>query len=317
MTIRFQQIVKNFAISLLALGASFLPSTKIFALESYPAQSTEFYVNDLANVISTTNEEYIISTNKALREKTGGQIVVMTVDNLQGESIETYAHGVFEQYGIGSSERNNGTLILLSVGDRQSRIEVGRGTEGFITDAESGRIQDNYMIPDFKNDNWNDGLYKGFNAVLAHYEKEYETEISENAVFEEEQEISNGELVFDGSIIAFGYILGAILRGNRKLRKKLPYILAIGFPLGIITASVWDFPGHQNIALFCFGVFIGAVVDFTGLGMGMMMGGHGGSSFGGSSGGGSSGGGGHSSGGGSSRSFLRQENTDPFRGRFL
>ena len=68
-------------------------------------------------------------------------------------------------------KKNNGVLMLLSIQDRKSRIEVGYGLEGALNDAKTGRIQDNYMIPYFKEDNWHDGIKNGYNAILSEVEK--------------------------------------------------------------------------------------------------------------------------------------------------
>ena len=140
---------------------------------AFVSQSTEFYVNDTANVLNTETKQYIIDINKKLYEKTGAQIVVVTVNNLEEKSIEEYATELFRSYGIGSNEKNNGVLLLLSVNDRKTRIEVGYGLEGRLTDGKTGRILDNYVIPYFKDDNWNEGIKNGFNAILDEVCEEY------------------------------------------------------------------------------------------------------------------------------------------------
>ena len=63
-------------------------------------KTTEFFVNDSANLLSNDTEKYIINMNKALEDKTGVQIVVVTVKNLEGKSIEDYATELFRDYGI-------------------------------------------------------------------------------------------------------------------------------------------------------------------------------------------------------------------------
>ena len=130
------------------------------------SQTSDFYVNDSAGVLDNSLKNYIISTNKSLYSQTGAQIVVVTVNSLDGDAIEDYANKLFRQYGIGDSKKNNGVLILLSIQDRKCRIEVGYGLEGTLTDGKTGRIQDDYMVPYFKNDNWQDGIKNGYNAVL-------------------------------------------------------------------------------------------------------------------------------------------------------
>ena len=136
-------------------------------------KSYEFYVNDTANVLSTDTEQYIIDINKKLYKKTGAQIVVVTVNNLEEQSIEEYSTELFRNYGIGDKEKNNGVLLILSIEDRKTRIEVGYGLEGRLTDGKTGRILDNYAIPYFKDNKWDEGIKNSFNAVLNEVCEEY------------------------------------------------------------------------------------------------------------------------------------------------
>lgn len=137
------------------------------------SKTSEFYVNDSANLIDANNEDYIINMNKSLEEKTGAQIVVVTVENLEGEAIEEYATELFREYGIGDKEKNNGVLLLCALEEREFRIEVGYGLEGVLTDGKTGRIQDEYIIPYLRENNFNEGITNGFNAVLKEVENEY------------------------------------------------------------------------------------------------------------------------------------------------
>jgi len=139
--------------------------------------TTNFYVNDYANVLSSTTEKHIMNMNVELQKKTGAQVVVVTIDTLNGQSIETYATKLFREFGIGDKTKNNGLLLLLVVNDRESRIEVGFGLEGALPDGKTGRIQDEYMIPYYKNNNWNDGIKNGFDACLSVIQDEYNIQL--------------------------------------------------------------------------------------------------------------------------------------------
>jgi uncharacterized protein len=77
----------------------------------------QFYVADYADVIDSATEEYIVNQNEILYEKTGAQVVVVTVDFIGGTDIEDYAYELFNNWGIGSSEKNNGVLILMVIGE--------------------------------------------------------------------------------------------------------------------------------------------------------------------------------------------------------
>ena len=145
-------------------------SVKSWAIVS---PTNEFYINDYASVLSDETKNYIMSTNVELQKRTGAQIVVVTVKSLDGKSIEQYATELFRKFGIGDSSKNNGVLLICSTGDRLFRIEVGYGLEGTLTDGKTGRIQDTYIIPYLKNNNYDEGIKNGFSAVLQEVSNEY------------------------------------------------------------------------------------------------------------------------------------------------
>ena len=134
-----------------------------------PKPTSKFFVNDFANVINSSDEETIFNIASSLYTESGNstQVVVVTIDSLNGYSIEEYANELFNTWGIGDKKKDDGVLILLSVGDRESRIEVGYGLEGVLTDSGTGIIQDEYMIPYYKNNDFSKGILKGVEATCA------------------------------------------------------------------------------------------------------------------------------------------------------
>ena len=139
-----------------------------------PKPISNFFVNDFADVIESSTEQEIQNAAVQLYEKSGGaQVVVVTIDSLEGESLEMYAAKLFREWGIGDAKENNGVLILISVGDRRSRIEVGYGLEGILPDGKTGRIQDDYMIPAFREGDYSTGILGGFLAITQEIYNEY------------------------------------------------------------------------------------------------------------------------------------------------
>lgn len=145
-----------------------------------PEPTNDFYVNDCAGLLSDESYNYIMNVNVELQEKTKAQVVVATIESLEGADLEEYATEMFRKYKIGDKKENNGILILLSYKDRKIRIEVGYGLEGAINDAKAGRIMDEYMIPYLKDDRWDEGLVNGFDAVVQEICKEYDVEVEMN-----------------------------------------------------------------------------------------------------------------------------------------
>ena len=112
-----------------------------------PSATKEFYVNDYAGVFSDTWKENLCQAGEELAADTTAQLVVLTVDSTDGEDISDYAVEVGRKWGIGSKDKNNGVLIVLSASDRKVWVAVGYGLEGRLPDANSGRLLEEYAVP--------------------------------------------------------------------------------------------------------------------------------------------------------------------------
>jgi len=142
-----------------------------------PVPTSSFYVQDYAGVISPETEARINSLGNQLATKTKAQVVVVTLPTLEGMPSHDYALGILRQWGVGDKTLNNGVVILVSVADRQSRIEVGYGLEGPLPDGKTGSIQDEFMIPYFQQGDYDKGILNGYRAVAGVVAKEYKLEL--------------------------------------------------------------------------------------------------------------------------------------------
>jgi len=118
-------------------------------------------VGDYANIISPKQRQAIDYLAQELLQKTGASLVVATVPSLDGESIEQAAVQLFAKWGIGKKGEDKGVLLLVAPKERKLRIEVGYGLEGILTDATSGAIRDQFMLPYFKKGDFSKGLLAG------------------------------------------------------------------------------------------------------------------------------------------------------------
>ena len=123
-------------------------------------------VGDFAKMLPTQAKQAMEAIATELYQKTGAAVVVATVPSLDGESIEQAAVQLFQKWGIGKKGEDKGVLILLAPTERKLRIEVGYGLEGVLTDATSGAVRDQYMLPYFKKGKFAQGLLNG-EAALA------------------------------------------------------------------------------------------------------------------------------------------------------
>ena len=172
--------MKNCVRGLLLLLALLCLATPVAA--AIPEPTDRFFVNDFANVLSSEAEDEIYAAGVQLFEKTGAQAVVVTVDSLDGRDIRDYGLSLGRQWGVGDDEKNTGVVLLLSVGDREVTIEVGYGLEGAITDARSGILLDNYAIPYFSENNFEEGLQETYNAIINEVYLEFGLEADPNYI---------------------------------------------------------------------------------------------------------------------------------------
>ena len=130
-------------------------------------------VVDLADVISDGAERELTAALAAHEDSTSNQIAVLTVNSLEGYSVEEFALAVAREWELGTAENDNGVLFMLSVGDREMRIEVGYGLEGALPDARAGRILRNDVRPYLRDGDFDGGVRSGVNAILSALEGTY------------------------------------------------------------------------------------------------------------------------------------------------
>src|SRR5690606_9710695 len=97
---------------------------------------------DLAGVLRPQAEEEIARELVQHRDATGVQLAVLIVDTTHGRDIADYAQAVFDRWGGGSKERDDGALFVLAITDRRSRLHLGYGLEPVISDAMAKRMLD-------------------------------------------------------------------------------------------------------------------------------------------------------------------------------
>src|ERR1035438_10534349 len=99
-------------------------------------------VSDFADVVDPASRAELESYAARVKQATGAELAFVTVQSLQGEPIEDVANDLFRAWGIGRKGEDDGALVLLSVGDHKSRLEVGGGLGGAIPDGMAGLLLD-------------------------------------------------------------------------------------------------------------------------------------------------------------------------------
>tara|TARA_B110000503_G_scaffold18622_3_gene27521 strand:- start:3090 stop:3860 length:771 start_codon:yes stop_codon:yes gene_type:complete len=162
--VKFQWLLVSFiTLSLLAL-----PS---FAAFEVPELKTR--ILDQANLIDAASEQQINQLLAGHEKASSNQIILVTLKDLQGYSIEQAGVEMGRAWGVGQKEQDNGIVLILAQAERKVRIEVGYGLEGVMTDAVSATIVQEYILPRFKTGDFSGGLLVGTQAIVAALGGEY------------------------------------------------------------------------------------------------------------------------------------------------
>jgi uncharacterized protein len=125
--------------------AAILPLVLAFAIACAHAEQINDihpsgFVTDLAGVISPETKSRLEALCTELQQKTEAQLAVVTVNSLEGESVEDYAVNLYKHLGVGPKGTDRGVLLLVAPKDHKYRVEVGYGLEPVINDARAGYI---------------------------------------------------------------------------------------------------------------------------------------------------------------------------------
>ncbi len=121
---------------------------------------------DQANLLPADQRQALEAKLADLETKSGIQLVVATVNSLNGQEIEPYANELFRAWKLGEKTKNNGVLLLVAPNERRVRIEVGYGLEGTLTDALSKVIIANAVTPRFKAGDFVGGIARGVDDII-------------------------------------------------------------------------------------------------------------------------------------------------------
>lgn len=151
------------AVGLLAVAAPLAPA---FAQALQAVPKLEARVTDLTGTLTAGEQSELEQQLASFEARKGTQIAVLVVATTQPEAIEQYSIRVVDAWKLGRAKPDDGVLVLLAKDDHASRIEVGYGLEGALTDALSSRILNETMIPLFRQGQYYQGLSAGVAQII-------------------------------------------------------------------------------------------------------------------------------------------------------
>ena len=177
-----------------------------------PQPSPPMLVNDLAHVLTADQVQQLEAKVEGYAKTTTTQITIVTLQDIGDYDIADYSVKLFNHWGIGTKSHNNGVLMLAAMATHKLNITTGGGVQGDLTDAMCGRIIRNEVAPQFKLNNYFEGLSNGADSIIAATKGEYAA--ADNQALQPQgigNQISPGGIIF---IIVIIYLIIAFF--NRR-----------------------------------------------------------------------------------------------------
>lgn len=131
------------------------------------------FVSDFAGIIDQPTQRKLTNLIRELQEKTGAEIAVVTVETTQPLTPFDYALKIAETWKPGAKGKDNGVVFLVASKDHKMFVTTGYGVEGMLPDGKVGAIQDQYIVPAFKQGNYSQGILAGAQAMAAEIAQGY------------------------------------------------------------------------------------------------------------------------------------------------
>lgn len=178
-----------------------------------PANANDL-IYDYAHVIDSAYYNSIRDSLRSLYMYNKCQVVVLTVSSLDGMDLEEYSQKVFQTWGIGDKETNNGVLILVkpktTTSNGKVRIHTGYGAEGALPDLLCKMIQTDSMIPSFKQNNYGLAIMKAVNVISPAMKGEYPQHIATYLKEKEEEKATDAMIAVIIYSIIYILIFGLV-----------------------------------------------------------------------------------------------------------
>jgi uncharacterized protein len=192
-----------------------------------PKQIDNAWVTDSADILNDHTESQLNLMISQLESHNGTEIAVVTVpETSPASSPKEFTTKLFNYWGIGKADKNNGVLFLVSTGDRRVEIETGYGIEANLPNAKVGNIIDTKITPQFKQGNYNDGTLAGTQALVNTLQNQKDTNQTSatltsktNSTETSQSDNSLGPASLFGLILIFT-VVTSLLFNNRKHHRR-------------------------------------------------------------------------------------------------
>ena len=164
---QMRRIFLTIAITFLTVAA-FAQQGRAYRIEDIPnvqVYDRTRFVSNPDGILSSSAVYRIDTMLYSLKESGRAQVAVVAVNSIGNDDPKDFLFRLMRSWGVGRSGADDGLGVLLVVDQGAIEIQTGYGLEGDLPDAIAKRIINNYMIPAFKQGDWDTGMVEGVNTI--------------------------------------------------------------------------------------------------------------------------------------------------------
>lgn len=164
---------------ILILGIIVITGTSFVHAQDFP-KAQDDYVNDFSGIFDAGQIAHLRGVLRGVREVTTAEVVVVTLETINGEDIGDYTVKLGQEWGVGKSDKDNGFVVLYVSETNKIYAASGYGLEGILPDSKIGRLLDENYVPLRDSGNVSGGILRFVDSVS-------------NVLYENKDEILSGE----------------------------------------------------------------------------------------------------------------------------
>lgn len=161
-------MTRIFSLFILLIACIVTGSATTYSVDEIPNvqkyDSTQ-YVSNPDGILSAPTVAQLNQMLRATRHATTAEVVIVVVDSIDRNDIDGFATELFQDWGLGKRDKDNGLLILVAKDSRQAAIRPGYGLEGVLPDIICGSILREQMFPKFREGNYDAGILNAYTTI--------------------------------------------------------------------------------------------------------------------------------------------------------
>lgn len=143
-------------------------TSKRYQVEEIPnpkSKGQDYFISNPDGVLSTSTVAELNRISVKIEQLTGAEFAIVAVNDFVNEDDFGFALKLFNAWGIGKTKANNGLLLFIAKDQHRYRFISGSGIEGIFTDYYLGEIGEKFLVPHFKNDDYDAGILAASSAI--------------------------------------------------------------------------------------------------------------------------------------------------------